>query len=112
MRGRFRAALAGLLELEVLRVKHKEMVESVLGKHSSPDDVDDLLTIQSGLHEYWVEESSLTLKFKRSSSHENFIDVGNQRTFLDLRRMYTHTSSEPHHLHDLHSHECEDRQSR
>lgn len=112
MRGRFRAALAGLLELEVLRVKHKEMVESVLEKHNSPDDVDDLLTVQSGLHEYWVEESSLTLKLKRSSSHENFVDVENHRRFMDLRKTYAYPSSEPHHLHDLHSHECEDRQSR
>nr|XP_023686141.1 dapper homolog 1-like isoform X2 [Paramormyrops kingsleyae] len=36
VRERFRAALAGLLELEVLRSKHKKMVEAIL-KDGSPD---------------------------------------------------------------------------
>lgn len=109
IRGRFRATLAGLLELEVLRVRHKEMVEAVLEKQESPDHLDDLI-IQQGRYQYWVEESSFRLKLKHSLSDENLTDIRNPRTFLDLRRTGVHHSSED--LQDPHSHECDDRQSR
>lgn len=110
IRGRFRATLAGLLELEVLRVRHKEMVEVALEKQESPGHLDDLITSQQGRYRYWVEESFFRLKLKRSLSHKNLTDVGNSRTFLDSRRMDAHHSSED--LQDLHSHESEDRRSR
>lgn len=106
IRGRFRATLAGLLELEVLRVRHKEMVEAVLEKQESPDHLDDLI-IQQGRYQFWVEESYFRLKLKRSLSDENLTDIRNPRTFLDLRRMGVHHSSE-----DLHSHECDNKRSR
>lgn len=106
IRGRFRATLAGLLELEALRVRHKEMVEAALEKQESPDDLDK----HEGRYEYWVEESSFRLKLKRSLSQENLSDAGNPRMFLDLRRMWVPHSSQE--LQDLHSPECEDRQSR
>lgn len=108
--GRFRATLAGLLELEVLRVRQKEMVEAALEQQESPDHTDDLLTFQQGPYQYWVEESSFRLKLKRSVSHENLTDIRNPRTLVDLRRSGVHNSSEE--LQDLHRHECEGRQSR
>lgn len=104
--GRFRAILAGLLELEVLRVRQKDMVEAALETRNSPDYSDD----HEGRYDYWVEESLFKLKLKRSLSHENLRDGGNSRTFLDLRRTGFHRSSED--LQDFHRHECGDRQSR
>lgn len=100
IRGRFRATLAGLLELEVLRVRHKEMVEAALETRESPGHLDDLMMFQQG--RYWVEVTTFSLKLKRSLSHENLSDVGNPRAFPDVRQ-----SSE-----DLLSQECRDRQSR
>ncbi|KAK2814752.1 hypothetical protein Q7C36_023018 [Tachysurus vachellii] len=100
IRGRFRATLAGLLELEVLRVRHKEMVEAALEKQESPNHKDNLLTFQQGRYQYWVEESSFRLKLKRSLSNEKFTDVRNPRSVRN--------SSED--LKDQ-SNECEDRQS-
>lgn len=106
IRGRFRATLAGLLELEVLRVRHKEMVEVALETRDSPDHVED----HEGRYEYWVEESSFRLKLKHSLSHENLRDVENPRTFLDLRRTRLHPSAED--LQDLYSRECGGMRSR
>ncbi|XP_046690160.1 dapper homolog 2-like isoform X2 [Silurus meridionalis] len=94
IRGRFRATLAGLLELEVLRVRHKKMVEEVLEKHKSPEHLHDLLTFQRSRYRYAVEESSFRLKLKRSLSHENLKDSTNPRKIQDLRRTAVGYSSE------------------
>lgn len=83
IRSRFRATLAGLLELEVLRVKHKEMVEMALGKCEKPDHLVNL-ELQQGQRHYWMEESSFRLKLKRSRSQENVLDTQEIKTFPNL----------------------------
>ncbi|KAK1806492.1 hypothetical protein P4O66_005006, partial [Electrophorus voltai] len=93
MRGRFRATLAGLLELEVLRVRHKEMVETALGMCESPDHSGNL-ELQQRRYQYWVEESSSRLKLKRSLSHENNIEHRTSLTSLDIKRTAMHSSED------------------
>lgn len=105
IRGRFRATLAGLLELEVLRVRHKQMVEAALERPESSDHLNHLITSQQERYQYWVEASSFRLKIKRSLSHENLSHVGNPRRFLDIRRSFED-------LHDLQRHRGKDQQSR
>lgn len=105
IRGRFRATLAGLLELEVLRVRHKQMVEAALERPESSDHLDHLISFQQEQYQYWVETSSFRLKLKRSLSHENLSHVGNPRKFLDVRRSFED-------LHDLQRHRGKDQQSR
>lgn len=101
IRGRFRATLAGLLELEVLRVRQKEIVEAALETQDSPDHSDD----HEGQYDYWVEESSFKLKLKRSLSHEDLRDFSEE-----LRRTTFHLSAEE--VQDLHRHEHGERRSR
>ncbi len=67
IRERFRATLAGLLELEVLRVRYKTMVETALGK-TKVDPKDSTSAIIQ--HHYWVDKDSFRLNLKRSFSEE------------------------------------------
>lgn len=90
IRGRFRATLAGLLELEVLRVRHKEMVEMALGTLGSPVESD--LMFQRGCPRYLVKDSSSRLKLKRSHSHES-VHIGKSRAFVNLEKVGVHHSS-------------------
>lgn len=70
IRQRFRATLAGLLELEVLRVRHKVMVETALGNNKVDGEDSTSMNIQQGQHHYWVDKDSFSLKLRRSFSEE------------------------------------------
>lgn len=97
IRERFRATLAGLLELEVLRVRHKVMVETALGK-TKVDPKDSTSTIiQQRQHDYWVDKDSFRLKLKRSFSEEAVNEARKSRGLWSCSR---HSSE------DLLLHQC------
>lgn len=79
IRDRFRATLAGLLELEVLRVKYKVMVETALGKTEAVSENSTSTPILQGQHHYWVDEDSFRLKLKRSCSADALHEVVKSR---------------------------------
>lgn len=79
IRERFRATLAGLLELEVLRVRCKIMVETALGK-TKVDPKDSTSTIiQQRQHHYWVDKDLFRLNLKRSFSEEAVYEARKSR---------------------------------
>ena len=79
---RFQATLAGLLELEVLRARHKQMVEMALGDGSSSRAKRDT---QLGNDQYWLEGNSSRLRLTRSLSEDD----------LERRRMVQSWSRHP-----------------
>lgn len=96
IRERFRATLAGLLELEVLRVRHKAMVETALEKtETDPEDLTSTNIQQGQL--YWVDKDSFQLKLRRSFSEEAIHEVGKSR---GLWSCSSHSSD------DLLHHQC------
>lgn len=97
IRERFRATLAGLLELAVLRVRHKIMVETALGK-TKVDPKDSTTTIiQQRQHDYWVDKDSFRLKLKRSFSEEAVHEARGSTGLL---------SCSSHSFEDLLHHQC------
>lgn len=97
IRERFRATLAGLLELEVLRVRHKAMVETALGKTEADSEDSTSTNIQQGQHHYWVDKDSFRLKLRRSFSEEAVHEAGKSR---GLWSCSSHSSE------DLLHHQC------
>ncbi|XP_062377332.1 60S ribosomal protein L22-like 1 isoform X2 [Sardina pilchardus] len=87
---RFQATLAGLLELEVLRAKHKQMVEMALG--SSNHRAKPSQDVRPGSYQYWLDGNSSRLRLTRSLSEE---------TFDDLERCETAQSWSRHSSEDL-----------
>lgn len=75
IRERFRATLAGLLELEVLRVRHKGMVETALGK--AEEETSHSTEIQEQEYQYWMDKD--TLRLSRSFSEEAVHDTEKSR---------------------------------
>lgn len=73
VRERYQATLAGLLELEVLRAKHKQMVEIALGSCNSR--AKQLQDTPLGNYQYWLEGDSSRLKLNRSLSEEALSDM-------------------------------------
>lgn len=73
VRERFQATLAGLLELEVLRAKHKQMVEMALESSSSSSSGTKQST-PPGSYQYWLEGNSSRLRLSRSPSGEALDD--------------------------------------
>lgn len=74
IRERFRATLAGLLELEVLRVRHKVMVETALGK---TEETSQATKLQEQQYQYWMDKD--TLRLRRSFSEETVYDTRKER---------------------------------
>lgn len=73
VRERYQATLAGLLELEVLRAKYKQMVEIALGScNSRAKQAQDT---QLGNYQYWLEKDSSRLRLTRSPSEEALSDM-------------------------------------
>ncbi|KAA0704639.1 Dapper -like protein 1 [Triplophysa tibetana] len=75
IRERFRATLAGLLELEVLKARHKEMVETALGK--TEEEASHGTKIQEQLYQCLLDKDSLRLR--RSFSEEAIHDTRKER---------------------------------
>lgn len=74
IRERFRATLAGLLELEVLRARHKVMVETALGK---TEETSHATKIQEQQYQYFSDKD--TLRLRRSFSEEAVHDTRKER---------------------------------
>lgn len=74
VRERYQATLAGLLELEVLRAKHKQMVEVALGSCNGARTRQAQDT-QLGNYQYWLEGDPSRLRLTRSLSEEALSDL-------------------------------------
>lgn len=94
---RFRATLAGLLELEVLRIRHRAMVETALEKTETDPENSNSTNIQQGRHHYWVDKDSFQLKLRRSVSEEAIHEIGKSRGIW---------SCSSHSSEDLLHHQC------